>query len=46
VAGAVVVLREFDFKDADIWFLRFALDPKLQILAIGNKVGLKGCAQW
>ena len=39
VAGAVVVLREFDFRDADIWFLRFALDSKQQLLAVGNKFG-------
>ena len=37
--GAVVVLREFEFRDAEIWFVRFALDPALQILAVGNKYG-------
>ena len=29
--GSAVVLREFEFKDADIWFVRFALDPTLQV---------------
>jgi polycomb protein EED len=37
--GAAVVLREFEFRDADIWFVRFALDPRLEILAVGNKFG-------
>lgn len=35
---AVAVLREFAFKDAEIWFVRFSLDPLLQRLAVGNKV--------
>ncbi|CAM9611059.1 unnamed protein product [Phaeothamnion confervicola] len=36
---AVLVLREFCLADADIWFLRFGLDPDLRVLAAGNKVG-------
>jgi len=38
-SGAAVVLREFEFRDADIWFVRFSLDPRLEILAVGNKFG-------
>ena len=30
------MLREFELRDAEIWFAWFALDPALQILAVGN----------
>jgi len=36
---AAIVLREFEFRDADIWFVRFSLDLKSQLMAIGNKYG-------
>uniref|UniRef100_A0A7S2SUZ6 Polycomb protein EED n=1 Tax=Rhizochromulina marina TaxID=1034831 RepID=A0A7S2SUZ6_9STRA len=36
---AVAVLREFAFRDAEIWFVRFSLDPLLQRIAVGNKLG-------
>ena len=32
----MTVLREFDFSDADIWFVRFALDRDLAKIAIGE----------
>lgn len=32
-------MREFAFSGADIWFLKFAIDPSLQILAVGNAIG-------
>lgn len=37
--GAVLVLRELDLPGADIWFLRFAIDPGHDLVAAGNKHG-------
>mmetsp|Transcript_2155 Transcript_2155/g.2676 ORF Transcript_2155/g.2676 Transcript_2155/m.2676 type:complete len:564 (-) Transcript_2155:99-1790(-) len=37
--GATNILKEFEFKDADIWFVRFSLDLKYQLMAVGNKFG-------
>lgn len=32
----ILLLRTFEFDDANIWFVRFATDPTMQILAAGN----------
>lgn len=36
---AVTILREYHYKDADLWFLKFGLDSQLEVLAVGNKKG-------
>jgi polycomb protein EED len=36
---AVTILREFHYKDAEIWFLKFGLDTRLELMAVGNKKG-------
>lgn len=33
------ILHRFDFKDCEIWFIRFALDPKCRLMALGNQSG-------
>jgi hypothetical protein len=35
---SIVIINDYDFVDADIWFVRFALDPTLRFLAVGTKV--------
>ncbi|TYZ69320.1 hypothetical protein PybrP1_004057 [[Pythium] brassicae (nom. inval.)] len=37
---AVTVLREYQFKDAELWFMKFGLDSQLEVLAVGNKNGV------
>ncbi|KAL3674981.1 hypothetical protein V7S43_000906 [Phytophthora oleae] len=37
---AVTVLREYHYKDADLWFMKFGLDSQLEVMAVGNKKGL------
>nr|CCA26226.1 DNA topoisomerase putative [Albugo laibachii Nc14] len=37
---AVTILREFQHKDAELWFLKFGLDTQLEVLAVGNKKGV------
>ncbi|KAL4154607.1 hypothetical protein PRNP1_006725 [Phytophthora ramorum] len=36
---AVTVLREYHYKDADLWFMKFGLDSQLEVMAVGNKKG-------
>lgn len=36
---AVLVLRELELPGADIWFLRFDVDPRHELVAAGNKLG-------
>lgn len=33
------ILHRFEFKDCEIWFIRFALDPNCQFMALGNQSG-------
>ena len=35
----VTVIRMFDYKDCDIWFMRFSMGFWQRILALGNQVG-------
>ncbi|KAG6590992.1 putative DNA topoisomerase [Phytophthora cinnamomi] len=37
---AVTVLREYHYKDADLWFMKFGLDSQLEVMAVGNKKGV------
>lgn len=37
---SVTILREFQHKDAELWFLKFGLDTQLEMLAVGNKKGV------
>jgi hypothetical protein len=34
----VSILKKFDYKDCEIWFIRFAMDASQTILALGNQV--------
>ncbi|KAJ8602478.1 hypothetical protein CTAYLR_001209 [Chrysophaeum taylorii] len=38
-SDAVLVLRELELAGADIWFMRFGVDPKHELVAAGNKTG-------
>lgn len=33
------VIHKLDFKDCEIWFIRFSLDKEEQVLALGNQTG-------
>ena len=35
----VLVLKELDLPNADIWFMRFSVDASRRFLAAGNKAG-------
>lgn len=35
----VWVLHRFEFKDCDIWYMRFSLDYSQQVMALGNQIG-------
>ncbi|GLD93425.1 hypothetical protein PINS_up002017 [Pythium insidiosum] len=37
---AVTVLREYHYKDAELWFMKFGLDSRLEVMAVGNKKGV------
>jgi polycomb protein EED len=37
---AVTVLREYHYKEAELWFMKFGLDSRLEIMAVGNKKGV------
>ncbi|DAZ94752.1 TPA: hypothetical protein N0F65_011568 [Lagenidium giganteum] len=37
---AVTVLREYHYKDAELWFMKFGLDSQLEVMAVGNKKGV------
>ncbi len=34
----VSIVYKFDYKDCEIWFVRFSMDAKQKILALGNQV--------
>ena len=34
----VCILKKFDYKDCEIWFVRFSVDVYHGILALGNQV--------
>ena len=34
----VCILKKFDYKDCEIWFVRFSVDRNQNILALGNQV--------
>ncbi|UYV71372.1 EED [Cordylochernes scorpioides] len=37
--SSVTVLFRLDFKECDIWFMRFSLDVEQKVLALGNQAG-------
>lgn len=37
--NAVTVLHRFDYRECDIWFMRFSLDSWNKVMALGNQVG-------
>ena len=36
----VSILKKFEYKDCEIWFVRFSMDKSLTVLALGNQVFL------
>ncbi|KAI9909788.1 hypothetical protein PsorP6_010273 [Peronosclerospora sorghi] len=36
----VTVLSEYHYKDAELWFMKFGLDSRLEVMAVGNKKGV------
>lgn len=37
--GKVSVLHRFDYKECDIWYMRFSIDAEQKTIALGNQVG-------
>ncbi|XP_052241311.1 polycomb protein EED-like [Dreissena polymorpha] len=37
--GRVSMLHRFDYRDCDIWYMRFSLDAQQKMMALGNQVG-------
>lgn len=37
--STVSILHRFDYKDCDIWYMRFGLDFWQKVLALGNQIG-------
>ncbi|KAK2148975.1 hypothetical protein LSH36_473g03022 [Paralvinella palmiformis] len=37
--STVSVLHQFDFRECDIWFMRFSMDYFQKVLALGNQIG-------
>jgi len=35
----VTMIHKFEYKDCDIWFMRFSMDYKQKMLAVGNQTG-------
>ena len=35
----VSIIHKLDYKDCEIWFIRFSMDAKQKVLALGNQVG-------
>eukprot|EP00474_Spongospora_subterranea_P010737 CRZ11195.1 hypothetical protein [Spongospora subterranea] len=42
-ACTISVIKEFPFPDSNIWYVRFALDPSMRFMAIGNLSGKLFC---
>ncbi|KAK0053562.1 polycomb protein EED-like isoform X1 [Biomphalaria pfeifferi] len=36
---SVWILHRFEYKECEIWYMRFSLDYNLQMMALGNQVG-------
>jgi polycomb protein EED len=37
--STISVLYQLDFRECDIWFMRFSMDYRQKVLALGNQVG-------